>query len=189
VATLIVEFMKNRREWTGLYSALYRQLADIAEDCGVNVKHKSFPANAIGLSKRITAIKSNMENVGISCEPEKKTRLGQTLSIKRAILSSPSSHTEFSAENGAFSGEDRRGDKCEDKITADSSSHPSSQSSSHEKPCSSGLCAECEDGEDKNGAFAGDWIMVSENVSDEDIPPEFLTPAPPPAPLHEQLKI
>jgi hypothetical protein len=179
VATLIVEFMKNRREWTGLYSALYRQLADIAEPCGVNVKHKSFPANAIGLSKRITAIKSNMENVGISCEPERKTRLGQTLSIKRAILSSPSSHTDFSAENGALSGEDKREDRCEDKTAAYSSSHASSPSSSHEKPCNFGLCAECEDGADKNGAFTEGWYAVAKDISDEDIPPEFLTPAPP----------
>ncbi len=80
VATLIVEFMKNRWEWIGLYSALYKNLADMAENCGVNVKHKSFPANAISLSKRITAIKSNLENVGINCEPERRTKLGQNLS-------------------------------------------------------------------------------------------------------------
>ncbi len=90
VATLIVEFMKNRQEWAGLYSVLYRLLADIAEDNGINAKHKSFPANAVALSKRIKAIKSNLENVGINCMPEKRNKHGQGLSIKCPNSSTPS---------------------------------------------------------------------------------------------------
>jgi hypothetical protein len=66
--------MKDRQwqEWTELYSMLYRLLADMAEDNGISPNHKSFPANAIVLSKRTTAINNNPENVGIYCVPEKE---------------------------------------------------------------------------------------------------------------------
>jgi len=91
VATLIVEFMKDRQEWRGLYSALYRLLVDMAEDNGISVKHKSFPANAIVLSKRITAMKSNLENVGIECvRDEIRKERGQYLSLKRSNSSTSS---------------------------------------------------------------------------------------------------
>ena len=170
VATLIVEFMKGRQEWTGLYSTLYRLLADMAEDYGISSKHKSFPANAIGLSKRITAIKSNLENVGIYCTPEKRTKLGQSLSIKRPNSSTSSTPSTLSAENGGLRGVDSGVD--EDK--ADLSTPPSTP----EKACIHEAGVDDVDGVDKNGAFEDSWFSVAEDVADSDIPPEFLKPSP-----------
>jgi 5S rRNA maturation endonuclease (ribonuclease M5) len=111
VATLIVEFMKDRQEWTGLYSTLYKLLADMAEENGISPKHKSFPANAIALSKRITAIKSNLENVGINCVPEKRNKHGQGISIKRPNSSTSSAPSALTAENGASRGVDSGADR------------------------------------------------------------------------------
>ncbi len=177
--------MKNRREWTGLYSELYKRLADIAEDCGINIKHKSFPANAIGLSKRITAIKSNLENVGINCEPEKRNKLGHPISLKRANSSTPFTPSALTAENGALSGvlngEDKRGGGVSAPLT--------SPNNTPDKPSNYGVCADGDYGVDKNGSLTEVWYSVAEDISDEDIPPEFLKPSPPSTPRNEQLKL
>ena len=174
VATLIVEFMKNRQEWTGLFSTLYRLLADIAEDNGISVKHKSFPANAIVLSKRITAIKSNLENVGIYCVSEKRNKHGQNLSIKRSNSSTPITPSALTAENGGFGGVE-----CgADRVGKDASAPDTTPHSTPEKACKHGTGVDNAVGVDKNEPFADSCFTVVEDIADSEIPTEFLKPMP-----------
>jgi len=85
VATLVVEFMRDRETWYGLYSDLYKKLEGMAEDYAINSKSKKFPENAIVLSKRLTNVKSNLEAVGITfVRDESKSRTGQHLTISKS---------------------------------------------------------------------------------------------------------
>ena len=121
VATLIVEFMRGRDSWYGLYSELFAKLKGIADEQGINPKHRSFPVNAIVLSKRITAMKSNLESIGIYCRPDKKTNKGQTLSIRRANSSALSALSTQAAVYKALSGEDESADNFGGKSSSLSS--------------------------------------------------------------------
>ncbi len=67
VAFLIVEFMRDRAEWSGTASELLDEIKAIAPKHGFDAKDKAFPRDATRLSKRITAVKSNLEAVGIVC--------------------------------------------------------------------------------------------------------------------------
>jgi len=165
VATLIVEFMKGRDSWYGLYSELYKKLENIADDHGISAKHKSFPANAIGLSKRITAIKSNLETVGINCKPEKRTNGGQNLSIKRANPSTLSTSSTQASNNEGLSGVDKSVDGTGGGL--------STPLSTLDKAHDSRVCVDRADGVDKNVSFE-DWCTVDETITDEDLPEGFL---------------
>jgi len=162
IATLIVEFMKGRDSWYGLYSELYKKLENIADDYGISAKHKSFPANAIGLSKRITAIKSNLETVGINCKPEKRTNGGQNLSIKRANLSALSTSSTQPSNNEGLGGVDKSVDRTGGGLSTPSSTQLSTLDKAHD----SRVCVDSADDADKNLSLE-DWVTVT----DDELPP------------------
>lgn len=66
VATLVVAFMKDKAEWTGLISELYNQLSAMAPQYGINSKGKEFPTVPNVLSRRLNGLKSNLQEAGIS---------------------------------------------------------------------------------------------------------------------------
>ncbi|MBE6777978.1 MAG: hypothetical protein E7541_01150 [Ruminococcaceae bacterium] len=66
VATLVVAFMKDRAEWSGLISELYNQLSAMAPQYGINSKGKEFPTVPNVLSRRLNGLKSNLQEAGIS---------------------------------------------------------------------------------------------------------------------------
>jgi len=117
VATLVVEFMRDRETWYGLYSELYKKLEGMAEDYAINSKSKKFPENAIVLSKRLTNVKSNLEAVGIMfVRDESKSRTGQHLTISKSsspYAPSAQSYAPPKASNNATCAD---GDDSADKI-------------------------------------------------------------------------
>jgi hypothetical protein len=184
VATLIVEFMQNRDSWYGRYSDLYKKLEDMADEYGINPKHKSFPADPTRLSRKITSLKSNLENVGIFCEREEgRSKHGQHLFISRPKLASPATPVTQTAENQGFNGvADSEANKVENLPTPLDTPPPDPQ-----KAHVLGLSNDCGvsgvTGVTKNPLLTqsgGDWFTVGEEISDADIPPEFLKPTPPP---------
>jgi len=166
VATLIVEFMRDRDSWYGLYSELYKKLEGIADEHGINPKHKSFPANPIVLSKRITAIKSNLETVGITFTRDAtKAKEGQHLTIKHAKSSSLYAPSAQTANNACLAGADDGADKISGKSSAPLSAPL--------KASNNGACADGDDGADKNLTLE-DWCTVDGTITDEDLPEGFL---------------
>jgi hypothetical protein len=147
VATLIVEFMRDKGYWSGKCSELYNKLLNIAFDHGISTSDKYYPKNAIVLAKKFSEIKSNLESIGLIDEkimPRKPD--GQHYSIKRAkssTLSSTSSKAPVYTEN------------VDDVVDVD-----------------------------KNAPFGEGWV----EVSDEELPPEFLNPVPP-SYQQEQMKL
>jgi 5S rRNA maturation endonuclease (ribonuclease M5) len=80
VASLIVAFMKERPDWSGLVSELYNQITIIAPKYGINPKSKDFPPKPNVFSRRLNGIKSNLKNVGISFDIDPKTK-GSVITI------------------------------------------------------------------------------------------------------------
>lgn len=64
-ATLVVAFMKDRPEWSGLMSELYKQLSALAQQHGINIKGENFPAAHNALSRKLKELQSNLQEVGI----------------------------------------------------------------------------------------------------------------------------
>jgi 5S rRNA maturation endonuclease (ribonuclease M5) len=73
VATLIVEFMRGRENWSGSASNLYSELTHEASKHSINTRSKSFPPDPARLSKRLNGIKSNLEGAGITFERSHST--------------------------------------------------------------------------------------------------------------------
>lgn len=86
VAYLVVNFMEFRRTWTGMVSALFKQLKKLAEHLGMNATSKVLPQAPNHLSRRIKAVKSNLEDVGITFVIETKSK-GSYITINNDNLS------------------------------------------------------------------------------------------------------
>ena len=86
VAYLVVNFMAFKRTWTGLFSDLFKQLKELAENLGMNTTSKVLPQAPNHLSRRIKAVKSNLEDVGITFEIETKSN-GSYITINNDNLS------------------------------------------------------------------------------------------------------
>ena len=159
VAKLIAELINSRPtgEWYGLYSDLYKKLEFMAEEFGISTKHKSFPANSIVLSKRITEIKSNLESIGIFCIPDTRKNIGQHLTIKRINLSTPTTSSTQTAPN--------RGSAGADKFTQQSVC----TTSTPEKAGNYGQSVDNADGVDEKEPFRerDDWVELA---PDEELP-------------------
>lgn len=68
VASLVTEYMKNIPEWNGRVSELYGNLIELAPKCGINTKSNAFPTASNALSRRLKAVRSNLEVIGITFE-------------------------------------------------------------------------------------------------------------------------
>lgn len=86
VAYLVVNFMESKHTWTGMFSDLFKQLKELAESLGMNTTSKILPQAPNHLSRRIKAVKSNLEDVGITFEIEKKSN-GSYISLNNENLS------------------------------------------------------------------------------------------------------
>ncbi len=87
VAFLIVEFMRHQRDWSGRVSKLYSELKNEAERQGINPNSKNIPQSPNNLSRRIKAVKSNLEKVGITFEFDTTRSDGTYIILKNTILS------------------------------------------------------------------------------------------------------
>ena len=99
VATLIVEFMSDKTEWSGTMTTLFNRIKDTADEHGINTRNKYFPSDSARLAKRIRGIKSNLEAVGIFIEYDRDGEK-RTISLKyEKIPSLPSQPSLFSNIN------------------------------------------------------------------------------------------
>ena len=73
IATLIVDFMKDKDNWTGRVSALFNEFLALSPSLGINPRVKEFPTKPNVLSRRLNGMKSNLESVGIIFKTEAKS--------------------------------------------------------------------------------------------------------------------
>lgn len=73
IATLIVDFMKDKDNWTGRVSALFNEFLALSQSLGINPRVKEFPTKPNVLSRRLNGMKSNLESVGIIFKTEAKS--------------------------------------------------------------------------------------------------------------------
>ncbi|MBO4693239.1 MAG: hypothetical protein J5659_02450 [Clostridia bacterium] len=91
VAILIIAFMKDKSEWSGLISELYNKLSSMASQYGINSKGKEFPSLPNVLSRRLKGLKSNLEEMSISFSIKSKMQ-GSEITLKNKKLSQSSSY-------------------------------------------------------------------------------------------------
>lgn len=146
VAFLIVEFMRHQTDWTGRVSKLYSELKNEAERQGINPNSKNIPQSPNNLSRRIKAVKSNLENVGITFEFDTTRSDGTYIMLKNEILSPLASCYVNPYQVLADSNEIGNGDSNED-------SSFTTESSPHKTPFNSSENGDGEDDEDNNVIF------------------------------------
>lgn len=73
VAVLIIDFMKDRQNWTGRVSDLWNQFSTLAPSLGINTNIKAFPTQPNTLSRRLNGLRSNLQLVGINFVTECKS--------------------------------------------------------------------------------------------------------------------
>ncbi|GAE26883.1 hypothetical protein JCM9140_2989 [Halalkalibacter wakoensis JCM 9140] len=66
VANAVVALMKDEPSWSGSVSTLLKELEDVAEREKINTHVRLFPKAAHSLSSRLTEVKSNLLDVGIT---------------------------------------------------------------------------------------------------------------------------
>ena len=93
VASLTVEFLEDKLEWSGRVSDLYNELCDLARKKGINTNTKNFPGQPNALSRRYKGIKSNLNNMGIMIEWDYTDSQGSRIILKdENIAPVPSYH-------------------------------------------------------------------------------------------------
>ncbi len=94
VAFLMVEFMRIHPQWTGRASALLKELNALAGSFGINVAN-NIPRSPCHLSRRLKAVKSNLEEVGIRFEFDHKNSSGTFISVTKKMAPLPSYQVEI----------------------------------------------------------------------------------------------
>lgn len=118
VATLIVAFMKDKPEWSGLISELYHQLSEMAPQYGINNKGKEFPPAPNVLSRRLNGLKSNLQEAGISFRTISKTN-GTEIVLKNEKIPPLSSHCHYAVRFDGVHPPVRMAENTEDDTDAD----------------------------------------------------------------------
>lgn len=122
VATLIIAFMKDKKEWKGRISELYNALLNLTSNCGISANSKQIPKGANHLSRKLKVLKSNLNAMGISFDIESKSD-GTHIFIKNENSSPlPPYHHKFNNEMACCGGDDEllssdNGNNYEDDIT------------------------------------------------------------------------
>jgi hypothetical protein len=101
VATLVVEFMRDRTEWNGTIENLRKQLMTIAANDSVSTNNKTFPQDATRLSRRLNGIKSNLKGVGITFS-RGDGRQRRSIFLKAQNIASPVSQRHQPSNCNAF---------------------------------------------------------------------------------------
>lgn len=73
VATLTIDFMRGRGQWSGRVSALLVELEELAQRHGISKNAKSMPTQPNALSRRLNGMRSNLKAVGITFVKEPKS--------------------------------------------------------------------------------------------------------------------
>lgn len=101
VAFLTVELMRQRECWSGTVSKLLKALNESATDFGFNATN-NLPKSPSHLTRRLKAVKSNLEEVGITFDFDKKKSDGVYVILKNKCLPPlPSYHIEIPANLAA----------------------------------------------------------------------------------------
>ena len=87
VSYLIVELMRGQLTWNGRVSELLKKLKELAEENGMKSNSKALPNAPNALSRRIKAIKSNLEKEGIIFSFEENHSSGTYITLKSEKLS------------------------------------------------------------------------------------------------------
>lgn len=107
VATLIIAFMKDKKEWKGRISELYNSLLNLTSDCGISANSKQLPKGANHLSRRLKSLQSNLNAMGISFDILTNYSDGTYILIKNKNSSPlPPYKQEFNNDKTCCGGDD-----------------------------------------------------------------------------------
>jgi hypothetical protein len=81
VATVILEFMAGKDNWTGTPAALLAALEPIADNLKINTRERGWPKTPNWLTRRVNEVRVNLLAEGISVTEEKKDK--NTLTLRR----------------------------------------------------------------------------------------------------------
>ena len=185
VATLIVEFMRDKEYWSGKCSELYNKLLGIAFDHGISTSDKYYPKNAIVLAKKFNDIKSNLESIGLYINkvlPRKED--GQHYSIKRVKSSASSTALQKPCNNEGLGAVDMIAKAVESNADTGTSTVNTATPTANKAPVYAETVDTVDD-VDKSEPYE-EWFTEVSKVTDDELPPEFLKSTPP---QQEQLKM
>lgn len=123
VATLIIAFMKDKKEWKGRISELYNSLLNLTTTCGVSANSKQLPKGANHLSRRLKSLQSNLNAMGISFDILTNYSDGTYILIKNKNSSPlPPYKQKFNNDKACCGGDDKllssdNSDDYDDNIT------------------------------------------------------------------------
>jgi len=86
VATLVVAFLRDRKEWSGAATVLLNVLKSIAGENGIDTSRGAFPVHAHVLSRRLREVKSNLEAVGVVVDLGKRTSTAAIITLMKNDL-------------------------------------------------------------------------------------------------------
>lgn len=123
VATLIIAFMSDKKNWYGKVSELYNKLVAMTSNCGISAYSKQIPKAANHFSRKLKELKSNLLAIGISFEITKKHSDATYIAIKNENLSPlPPYKQKFNNDRNCCGGDDKllssdNGDNYDNDIT------------------------------------------------------------------------
>lgn len=119
VATLVVAFMKDKSEWSGLISELYNQLSEMAPQYGINSKGKVFPPAPNVLSRRLNGLKSNLEQASITFRTT-STASGTKIVLQNENIPQLPSYTPYSVKfdgvNTTVASDEQKDSDCSEDV-------------------------------------------------------------------------
>lgn len=123
VATLMISFMRDKKEWTGRMSELLNALLNLTSNCGISANSKQIPKAANHLSRKLKVLKSNLNAMGISFDIFTNYSDGTHIFIKNKNLSPLQPYRQKFNNEVACCGDDNEllssdnGDNYEDNVT------------------------------------------------------------------------
>ena len=85
IASLMLDFMNDRTEWSGKVSDLHTELSNLALKQNINTRSKKFPTQPNQLSRHMKSIISNLKVAGIQYISNGHTRTGTMINLTRII--------------------------------------------------------------------------------------------------------
>lgn len=122
VATLIIAFMSDKKNWYGKVSELYNKLVAMTSNCGISANSKQIPKAANHFSRRLKSLQSNLIAIGISFTIYEKSNANY-ISIKNENPSTlPPYKQKLNSNTDCYGGDNEllssdNGDNYEDNVT------------------------------------------------------------------------
>ena len=190
VATLTIEFMRDKDDWYGTHSQLRDKFVELSDSCAINAKHKNFPKDAAALGRRLRSIMSNLRHEGIWYMPEKRKNYGVPLTLKKRNQPTPPtpSYTNDEKVSNSHTSEcvgHSVGSSVGTVMSAMPTPYHTPEPTRHKTAQNQGLSGKSVgvyDGVGEKAPFGDGWF----ETTDEEIPPEFLNPTLPTAPMPQQ---